>query len=128
MGVSYYIILEKESNEIDLEVCGKGIAKDIENLDKIAKKIGVIPLSNFYSINEESMLDLLGEDFDSIDVPPESWFDANDGLKTVHALLDYVQNNNLDLNKNTIVDLMDFERILKAAVVESSKWYLAMDI
>ncbi|MHC1682855.1 MAG: hypothetical protein AB6733_07900 [Clostridiaceae bacterium] len=127
MGVSYYIILEKESKEIDLDVCGKGIAKDIEKLDKIAKKIGVIPLSNFYSINEESMLDLLGEDIESIDLPPESWFDANHGLKTVQALLDYVQNNNLDLNKNTIVDLMDFERILKAAVVENSKWYLAMD-
>lgn len=127
MGVAYYVMLENEDNEIDIDMSGKGIAKDVELLDRIAKDMAIIPLSDFYSMDEESFLNLLDESDISMEMKDASWFNPKDGLKTVQSLLKYVTENDVKINKYTVTDLEDFERILKEAVSQNIKWHLAID-
>jgi hypothetical protein len=121
-------MLESEVKGIELNVDGTGIAQDQEMLDKIAQDIGSIPLSNFFSIDEERVLDLLGEDTTSMDIPDECWFDPKDGLSTVQSLLNYIRENSIQINENTVADLLNYEEILKEAVIQDVRWHLAIDI
>lgn len=128
MSAAYYIILEKEDTGIDLNVYGRGISRDQEVLDKIAQDIGIKPLSNFYSIDVESVLDLIGEDITSLGIPDEYWFDSREGLITIQLLLNYITNNNSGISKSTVTELQNYERILKEAVIHNTRWHLAIDI
>ncbi|MFP4697401.1 MAG: hypothetical protein ACLFMO_01700 [Eubacteriales bacterium] len=128
MSAAYYINLEREDCGIDLNIDGKGIAIEIEKLDEIAEKIEVTPLSKFFSINQESIMDLLGEEELDIDLGGESWFEAKDGLRTIKSILIYIEENNKKIEDITKQDLKNVQQILSEAVNKNIKWHLGIDI
>jgi hypothetical protein len=122
MGSAYYIALEKEIDGLDTTIDGKAISKNIETLDETARKLGVRPLSEFFSMDNDAVADALGEDMANLEIPPMEQFSAEDGLKTVRALLPRPE------AQPAIEDLQACERILKAAAEHGIGWHFQIDI
>ena len=96
MGVAYYPVFEREIPGLNpaTAVSGKSIAKAIEALDKLAKRLGVTPLSAFYSESSEETFANIGEDVpDDIEEPPIQWFNAAEGLATIRAIASHLRSN-----------------------------------
>src|SRR5580693_2351656 len=87
MGAAHYIVLEREIDGLDTMIDGKSLSRHIESLDKAAQKLGVRPLSEFFSMTPEEMSDFLGDDATDLKLPPLQQFSTKDGLTTVRALL-----------------------------------------
>lgn len=122
MGTAYYIVLETEIDGLSTAMGGKMLARHIEALDVEAQRTGVCPLSEFISMDVDSLVDLLGDDAADMAVPPLQQFSAHDGLATVRALLPLLE------ARPAIDDLRDCERILAAAEKLGVAWHFQIDI
>ncbi len=91
-----------------------------------ATRLGVRPLMEFFSQNPEEARDFFeGEGMDDVEIPDEQWFPAEEGLRTVQALLREVDSSQ-EL-KDTKEDLLQFERVLGEAQKNKVRWHLAVD-
>ena len=127
MGAALYIVLEIQIPGLDTMVDGKMLNRAEERLAEAATRLGVRPLMEFFSMNTDEAGDFLGgEGLDDIEVPAEQWFPANEGLKTVQALLGEVERR--PELRDVREDLLGFERVLKAAEQNGVRWHLAVDI
>src|SRR5262245_44246877 len=86
MGAAYFIVLARKIDGLDTTMNGKSLASHMESLDEAAVKIGVRPLSEFFSADPEQMAGLM-EDVGDVELPPLQQFSAQDGLTSVRALL-----------------------------------------
>ena len=99
MGVLVYPVIEGEAaNWAKFESAGKPLAKVALDLEKTAKRHGVQPLYDFYSMSrDEAIAAVLGGDpgdptsYDETKVPAEVWFEAEAGIKTVSWCSQYVE-------------------------------------
>ncbi len=87
MGAALYIALEKKIPDIDTMIDGKMLSKSEKHLAIAAKRLSVRPLMDFFSTSADEAADLLGEDVAGIDIPAAQWFSAEEGLRTVDALV-----------------------------------------
>jgi len=125
MGVALYIALEKEIPGVDTMIGGKRLSRSERHLAKAAKRLGVRPLTEFFSADADEISDLLGEDAAGIEIPPAQWFSAEEGLKTVDALLAEVEASaQLRTAKD---DLLGCQRVLREAQKQGVRWHLAVD-
>ena len=72
---------------------GKALAREIEKLDFAARCKSVGAITSLLSESAEKLAEQMrSEGFDptKMRLPPEKWFPAADGLKTVRALIEYV--------------------------------------
>lgn len=122
MGSAHYIVLEKEIDGLDTMMDGKRLSRQIEALDKAANELGVRPLSGFFSMDRDAMADVIGDDFDDMEIPPLQQFSAQDGLATVRALLPRPE------AQPAIQDLQACERILSAAAQHGVRWHFQIDV
>src|SRR5258705_7780284 len=125
MGVALYIALEKKIPGVDTMIDGKMLNKAEKQLEKVAKRLGVRPLMDFFSTSADEASDLLGDDVAGIDIPAAQWFAAEEGLKTVDALLAEA-NVEPDL-KPAKDDLLGCQRVLREALKHGVRWQLAID-
>jgi len=125
MGAAFYIGLEKEIPGVDSMIDGKMLSRAEKHLAEAAKRLGVRPLMEFFSISADEASDLLGEDTAGIEIPSVQWFSAVEGLKTVQALLAEAESSpDLKGAKN---DLLGCERVLQEAEKHGVRWHLALD-
>ena len=122
MGAAHYIVLEREIDGLDTTMDGKSLSKNMDILDETAHKLGVRPLSEFFSMSAEGLSDILGDDAEGINPPPLQQFSASDGLKTVRALLPRPE------AQPAIEDLRACERILNTAAQRSIGWHFEVDV
>jgi hypothetical protein len=123
MGVALYIALERQIPGLDALVDGKMLSKTEELHTRLATRLGVTPLMEFLSMNTaEASAFLDGAGVQEVDVAPEQWFAAEDGLKTVQAVLRSCPG--LSVARE---DLLQFERVLKEARGREVRWHLAVD-
>lgn len=122
MGAAYYIALEKTIDGLDTMMDGKCLSQHIESLDALAQQLGVRPLSEFISMDADSLAEVLGDDADGIEVPPMKQFSAEDGLATIRALLPRPE------AQPALDDLKDCDRILSAAAQHGIGWHFQIDI
>lgn len=63
-------------------------------------------------------------------VPPEEWFEASDGLQTVHRLLSHLRTSQdrIPTAEDVAGDLEEIEQILKAAEKAGVRFHLSFDI
>ena len=99
---------------------GKALAREADRLDAAARRRGVTPPTSLLSEDPAALIAQLKEDgFDpsKMRIPPEQWFAAADGLKTVRALAEHVTANLNDFKQpNPILrDLKAAEALLTAA-------------
>jgi hypothetical protein len=125
MGAAYYIALERTIPNLDTMIDGKMLSKAEKPLANAAKRLGVHPLMDFFSTSVDAAADLLGDDAAGINVPAAQWFAAEEGLKTVDALLAEA-NVEPDL-KPAKDDLLECQRVLREAQKHGVRWHLAID-
>ena len=94
MAASLYIVVEGDDPGFDIFVNGQSLARNEDALERLAERLNVRPLLEFFSADENSMALLLEQgaaDPDwSLDLPQPQWYDAPDGLRTVQTLIDFL--------------------------------------
>ncbi len=127
---SYYVILEREIPNFDAYVNGHGLSKDSDRLEQLAKGIGVKPLLSFFSVSQEELILLLNSAVSAdlnIKSEKEQWFSAEDGLRTVRALMDSLQKTQSTAREKLVSELREFERVLIVAHEQDIGWHLGID-
>lgn len=126
MSVAWYVILERDIPGFDHTLNGKAVAKVADLLDSVAKEKGLPTLMSFFSISPDELAGFASDHGVSLkQPPPEKWFSADEGLKTINGLLDYAENQNLDAR--VVTDLQEFKNILETAKRNGVTWHLAVD-
>lgn len=108
---------------------GKAIARELDRLDFAARRRGVSQPTSLLSENQavlRAQMEANGFDPSKMRLPPELWFSAADGLKTVGALTEHVTANLNDFKQpNPILrDLKAAEALLAAADASGVRFHL----
>lgn len=109
---------------------GKALARESERIDSAARRRGVTQLTGFLSESQAALIAQLKEEgFDpsKMRLPPETWFAAADGLKSVRKLTEHVHGALNDFKQpNPILrDLAAVEALLAAAEAEGVRFHLS---
>src|SRR5580658_2652479 len=133
MSASMYIVVEGEDPGYDIFVNGHALARNEDALEKLAVRLGVKPLLEFFSADQNSMAVLLDEGAGDPEwaktLPPPQWFSPEDGLETISMLIEYLRDAPATLGSDTanaVKELQEFERVLRKTSVRSLKWQLAV--
>ena len=103
---------------------GKALARESDRLDTAARAAGVAALTSMLSESQAALIEQLkadGFDPSKMRLPPEQWFDAAAGLKSLRGLIQHVTANlnNFKQPNPILRDLKAAEALLVAA--ESAK-------
>jgi hypothetical protein len=120
MAQAIVIALEKDipqSAAYAKAASGKALARESDRLDSAARRRNVVPPTSLLSESQAALIAQMREEgFDpsKMRLPPEQWFAAAEGLKTVRALAEYVGANLNDFKQpNPILrDLKAAEELL----------------
>jgi len=132
MSVALYIVLEREDPCLESYVDGRALSRAEAELMEVAKRLGVTPLMDFFSMDPEEML-AEAQEFNTglttDTVPAEAWFAPADGLRTVRALRQYVDTNEGSVTEAASVanELVGFEHVLEEAERRGIRWHLGVD-
>ena len=128
-----YIVVEGEDPGFDIFVNGRALARHEDSVEKLALSLGVRPLIEFFSADENSMALLLEQGVASPDwarhLPQPQWYDATDGLLTVCALMEFLTANPAALGSETppvLAELREYERVLRKTAQRSLHWHIAV--
>lgn len=130
MSRALFITLAREIPGIDASsVGGKFLARNLDWLDEAAKKLVVRPLSELISAKPEDVAAFLegeGQDATDLSLPQEQWFDAEEGLRTIEALLRHVESEK-PAEQRLLHDLRDCQRVLQRARQEATRFHFTVD-
>jgi len=128
-----YIVVEGEDPGFDIFVNGRALARNENSLEKLAERLAVKPLLEFFSADENSMALLLEEGSGDPEwaktLPPPQWFSAEEGLITVCTLVDHFRQHPAGLGSETapvLQELAEYERVLRKAAERRLRWHLAV--
>ena len=133
MAASMYIVVEGEDPGFDIFVNGKALARNEDALERLAERLKVSPLLDFFSADENSMALLLeqgaGNPEWARNLPQPQWFDAPEGLSTVCTLIKFLVANSVALGSETQAvqaELREYERVLHKTAQRELRWHLAV--
>jgi hypothetical protein len=128
-----YIVVEGEDPGFDIFVNGRSLARHEDALERLALRLGVRPLIEFFSADENSMSLLIEEGAGNQELmrrlPPPQWYSPADGLSTVQTLLDALIDEPQQLGtegEQVISELMEYARVLKKTRDRQMRWHLAV--
>jgi hypothetical protein len=132
MAASLYIVVEGEDPGFDIFVHGHALARNEEALERVAKSLEVSPLLDFFSADENSMALLFeqsgGNPEWARNLPQPQWFDGAEGLKTVQALLEFIDETPAAFGSETQgvqQELREYEQVLTKTHLRGLRWHLA---
>jgi hypothetical protein len=107
---------------------GKAIGRESDRLDSVARRRNVQPVTSMLSESQAALIEQMrmeGFDPSKMRLPPERWFPAAEGLKTVRALAEYVNANLNDFKQpNPILrELKATETLFIAAEAAGVKFH-----
>lgn len=133
MAASLYIVVEGEDPGFDIFVNGHALARNEDALERLAERLRVSPLLEFFSADENSMALLLEQGAGNPEwarhLPQPQWYSAADGLITVCALLEFLVSFPAALGSETapvLSELREYERVLRKAALRELRWHLAV--
>jgi hypothetical protein len=133
MSACMYIVVEGEDPGYDIFVNGHALARNEDGLEKLAMRLGVKPLLEFFSADQNSMALLLEEGAGDPEwaktLPPPQWFSPEDGLHTIVTLHDYLKDAPTALGSETVPvlnELEEYERVLRKTAERNLRWQLAV--
>ncbi len=133
MAASMYIVVEGEDPGFDIFVNGRSMARHEDALERLALKLGVKPLIEFFSADENSMSLLIEEGAGDKDLirrlPPPQWYSPAEGLKTVQALVDALKHEPQQLGsegEQVLAELMEYAVVLEKTRARDLRWHLAV--
>jgi hypothetical protein len=135
--MSYYLVFQDDLDDADPYVELKSVAKAASKLTEIAEEIGVTPLRAFVFGDDRGRDDLDdiaenegwgGADY-SHAASGDEWFDANDALDTIRALMGYIESDPSVLKrpKATMEELRKLEETLETAMQAGVRFRLELD-
>jgi len=133
MAASMYIVVEGEDPGFDIFVNGRALARYEDALERVALRLGVKPLIEFFSADENSMSLLIEEGAGNPELirrlPPPQWYAASDGLETVRALAATLQDDPQQLGtegQQVLSELQEYARVLEKTMHAGLRWHLAV--
>ena len=133
MAASLYIVVEGEDPGFDIFVNGHALARNEDALEKLAERLKVSPLLEFFSTDQNSMALLLEQGAGDPDwanhLPQPQWFSASEGLQTIRALTQSLEASPAGLGSETepvLVELQEYERVLSKTELRGLRWHLAV--
>jgi hypothetical protein len=128
-----YIVVEGEDPGFDIFVNGRALARYEDALERVALRLGVKPLIEFFSADENSMSLLIEEGAGNPDLmrrlPPPQWYAAGDGLATVQALVATLRDDPQQLGTEgpqVLSELEEYARVLEKTMQAGLRWHLAV--
>ena len=128
-----YIVVEGEDPGFDIFVNGRALARNEDALEKLAQRLGIKPMLEFFSADENSMALLLDEGAGDPDwaktLPPPQWFAPEDGLISFCTLLDFLREHPMALGSETshvTKEMEEFEKVLRKTAQRHLRWQLAV--
>jgi len=128
-----YIVVEGDDPGYDIFVNGHALARNEDALEKLAVRLGVKPLLEFFSADQNSMALLLEEGAGDPEwaksLPPPQWFSADDGLHTIVTLYEFLKDAPTTLGSETglvLNELEEYERVLRKTASRNLRWQLAV--
>lgn len=133
MAASMYIVVEGDDPGFDIFVNGQALARNEDALERLAERLNVRPLLEFFSADENSMALLLEQGAGDPDwarnLPQPQWFGATDGLLTACALISFLSADPGALGSDTLPvlnELREYERVLRKTAQHGLRWHLAV--
>ena len=128
-----YIVVEGEDPGFDIFVNGRALARHEDALEKLALSLGVRPLIEFFSADENSRSLLMEEGggmYESIStLPPPQWYFGTEGLETIDKLIAALtQEPQLLGSEGTqvLAELEEYARVLRKTEERGLRWHLAV--
>ncbi len=128
-----YIVVEGEDPGFDIFVNGRSLARHEDALERLALRLGVRPLIEFFSADENSMSLLIEEGAGNQELirrlPPPQWYSPEDGLRTVRALLMALDADPLQFGsegERVLSELMEYAHVLEKTMEHKLRWHLAV--
>lgn len=133
MAASMYIVVEGEDPGFDIFVNGRSLARNEDALERLALRLGVKPLIEFFSADENSMSLLIEEGAGNPELmkrlPPPQWYSADEGLVTVETLLQALREEPQQLGTEgtqVVAELDEYARVLSKTQRLGLRWHLAV--
>jgi hypothetical protein len=133
MSASLYIVVEGEDPGFDIFVNGHALARNEDALERLAERLTVRPLLEFFSADVNSMALLLDQGAGNPEwtrhLPEPQWFVPEDGLRTVRALMDFLAMAPAALGSDTEMvarELREYETVLRKTAARGLRWHLAV--
>ena len=131
MSVAYFIVLDNDQADFDPFVNGKAIAHAFDELRNFCETNGLKTIENFHSQDVGELM----EGFDDMDIPdidlPEQealWFDAQEGIDWINALLQNIENQKPGFATEEIVEeLREYLQVFEKSKSAGARWHLEMD-
>ena len=128
-----YIVVEGEDPGFDIFVNGRSLARHEDALERLALQLGVRPLIEFFSADENSMSLLIEEGAGNLELlrrlPPPQWYSPADGLATVQALLNALRDEPQLLGTEgaqVLSELREYAVVLEKTRAHEMRWHLAV--
>jgi hypothetical protein len=133
MSASLYIVVEGEDPGFDTFVNGQALARNEDALERLAERLSVEPLLEFFSADRNSMAVLLDQGAEeparTHHLPQPQWFAPADGLRTIRSLLDFLAMSPAALGTDTEAvarELREYETVLRKTCQRGLRWQLAV--
>jgi len=133
MAASMYIVVEGEDPGYNIYVNGRVLARYEGTVEKLALDLGVKPLLEFFSADENSMALLIQEGGGNPDLlrrlPPPQWYPAEEGLRTLAALITALEPDPHQLGSEgpeVLSELREYEAVLRKTAERGLRWHLAV--
>jgi hypothetical protein len=133
MAASLYIVVEGEDPGFDIFVNGQALARNEDALERLAERLDVTPLLDFFSADQNSMALLLEHGVASPDwasnLPQPQWYGAPEGIATITTLIDFLIANPAALGSDTqpaLLELREYERVLRKTAHRGLHWHIAV--
>ena len=133
MAASMYIVVEGEDPGYNIFVNGRALARHEDAIERLALRLGVRPLIEFFSADENSMALLIEEGAGDQELirrlPPPQWYTAEDGLKTVAALAAALEEEPQLFGSEghrILSELNEYAEVLRKTASHGLRWHLAV--
>ena len=128
-----YIVVEGEDPGFDIFVNGRALARHEDAVERLALSLGLRPLIDFFSADENSMSLLIEEGAGNQELvkrlPPPQWYFGSEGLATVTALLEALRDEPQKLGSEggqVLEELEGYARVLAKTEERGLRWHLAV--
>jgi hypothetical protein len=133
MAASLYIVVEGDDPGFDIFVNGHALARNEDALERLAERLKVNPMLDFFSADENSMALLLEQGAGNPEwarhLPEPQWFSPHSGLGTVTGLLEFLRGAPTALGSETaavVAELVEYDRVLRKTAERGLRWHLAV--
>lgn len=129
----FLIVLHRKVPGISDAVPGTEIAKAETFLARLARKLGVVSLTDFKSQSPavtDALAKINGLDLSDVKLAKETWYAPQQGLQTVTALREHLKSHPAAIpNTNEVLGELDqWHEVLTKATEEGVPWHLLVAI